>query len=268
MPKGKGERATLGKMKRQHPTDPNMFWCPKCQGYKTKREFSGNKSKSFGIANYCRKCSALYSRKRYFDNLAKGIRPRGRKAKVVRQNGTLWWCPKCELFKERNEFYEVNPSKSSPHGITGTCKKCCGETSSAWKHRNKSKAKTYDRVSKGRRHDKIRIENKVWREKNRDHLAAYSRQRRTEKPEHIKGMLQSWQKKVKESLSDVYIIPILKAQGLPITPEMIELKRQQITMKRTLKQFQKEVGVNEPDRANGKGKQRKDEESHEGGVSA
>jgi len=224
-------------MKRQHPENPDLFWCPKCETYKAKDEFHNNKNNLFQIGSWCRKCTNLDSHKRYFDNLAKGIRPNGRKARTIRQNGNLWFCPKCKLFKERTEFYEVRPSKSHPHGITGTCKKCCNKTVAAWKSRNKNKTSLYDKRSKERRKDKIKDENIKWRTANKEHIKEYAHKRRIEQPEHIKAMLQSWQKKVKESLADTYIRPILKKLDIPITPETIELKRQQITMKRTLKQF-------------------------------
>ena len=50
------------KMKRQHPDDPDLFWCPKCETYKTREKFSINKSDLNGIANYCRSCRSKHRR--------------------------------------------------------------------------------------------------------------------------------------------------------------------------------------------------------------
>jgi hypothetical protein len=47
-------------MKRQHPTDPNLFWCQKCLKYKVREEFNKHKSKPFGINSWCKKCHRDY----------------------------------------------------------------------------------------------------------------------------------------------------------------------------------------------------------------
>ena len=51
-------------MKRQHPTDPNLFWCSKCEGYLNRNRFGLKKSNKYGIYCYCRNCEREYS-KRY-----------------------------------------------------------------------------------------------------------------------------------------------------------------------------------------------------------
>lgn len=43
-----------GAMKRQHQTDPNLFWCPKCQMYKTRAEFPPSMRRKYAIDIYCR----------------------------------------------------------------------------------------------------------------------------------------------------------------------------------------------------------------------
>lgn len=45
-------------MKRQHPTDPNLFWCPKCRAYKARSEFNNKKTNHNGINSYCKACHA------------------------------------------------------------------------------------------------------------------------------------------------------------------------------------------------------------------
>jgi len=39
-------------MKRQHPTEPNLFWCPKCQTYKAREEFNLNQL-------WCKLCQSV-----------------------------------------------------------------------------------------------------------------------------------------------------------------------------------------------------------------
>ena len=43
-------------MKRQHPTDPNLFWCPKCWGYKGKDGFYKDIHDFNGISHRCVEC--------------------------------------------------------------------------------------------------------------------------------------------------------------------------------------------------------------------
>jgi len=59
-----------------------------------------------------------------------------------------------------------------------------------------------------------------------------------------------------------YVKETLIKQGLPVTPEMIELKRQQIIMKRTLKLFKKWRFENESDSTDVQGKQCEDEKDY------
>lgn len=47
-------------MKRQHPTDPNLFWCPKCQTYKAMGEFWKLKRHRSGLQSKCKKCQREY----------------------------------------------------------------------------------------------------------------------------------------------------------------------------------------------------------------
>jgi len=88
------------KLKRQHPEDPNLFWCPNCKSYKPREEFSVNSSRKSGLQSKCKECTgvswSLY-RERNIDKI------RGNNAKYrkyLREN-------KPESIKERKrEFYK------------------------------------------------------------------------------------------------------------------------------------------------------------------
>jgi hypothetical protein len=43
-------------MKRQHPDNPDLFWCSKCKQYKAKEEFYTKRSNRNVINGYCREC--------------------------------------------------------------------------------------------------------------------------------------------------------------------------------------------------------------------
>jgi len=76
-----------------------------------------------------------------------------------------------------------------------------------------------------------------------------------------------YMKKAVSECKDYYIKKLLPADA---THDMVELKRQAITMKRTLKQFKqwRKEQENEPDYTNVYGEQHTDEENHEGRISA
>ncbi len=74
--------------------------------------------------------------------------------------------------------------------------------------------------------------------------------------------------KIRKELKDSYIISDLRKRGEPETPEIIELTRQRIIMKRTLKQFKKWREENEPNHTDVYGEQFTDEEDHEGHIQA
>jgi uncharacterized short protein YbdD (DUF466 family) len=65
-------------MKRQHPDNPDLFWCPKCETYKVKDEFRVLKHRGGGgVCAMCRSCErdgARDRRKRNPDNTAEYMR--------------------------------------------------------------------------------------------------------------------------------------------------------------------------------------------------
>ena len=43
-------------MKRQHPTEPSLFWCPQCQTYKARGEFGVDNTKKMQLPSACKQC--------------------------------------------------------------------------------------------------------------------------------------------------------------------------------------------------------------------
>jgi len=50
---------TTKRVKRQHPTDPDLFWCPKCSQYKKRGEFLKSKQTKCGLYGHCKRCCAV-----------------------------------------------------------------------------------------------------------------------------------------------------------------------------------------------------------------
>ena len=112
-------------------------------------------------------------------------------------------CPKCGQIKRLSEFYKHKRNKD---GKTSFCKSCCNARSTRYRENNP---------------EKVRASRKRYRENN---------------PEKIKADL----KKGRDELYPSYVKSLIRNQtGLnkeQITPDMIELKRQNLKLKRLLKE--------------------------------
>ena len=168
-------------MKRQHPTDPNLFWCPKCKTYKGKGEFGYSTRRSLNVDWLCKECrnskSAMYYNK--LDSNFVNLRQR-------------------------------NYRKNNPE-----------------------------------------IEKKAHVNYRKSHYKKYCENKKRNAGKSV------------DNLKDRYIRGILNKLGSAITPETIELKRQQIIMKRTLKQLKEWRKEHESDRDVISGEQREDETVNE-----
>jgi transketolase len=142
-------------MKKQHPTDPNLFWCPKCKGYKTREEFG----------------------------------------KTMGHNEVRAYCLPCEI----NRVYE-------------------------WRKNNP---------------EKVKASHKRYRENHKEYRTEYTRKWQKKNPEKQKEMSKIYNRKMVDRLKNCYLIQNMKYQGIFISPETIELKRQQITLKRNLKKLRR-----------------------------
>lgn len=116
----------------------------------------------------------------------------------------LFWCPECGQYKDRGDF-----NKHKRGGVYSSCRQCHSNSATQYININRSL---------------IRERCATYRENNRGSFNASSR--------YHKAISRV-------SLGDLYIKNKLHQQNLPITPETIELKRAQIQMKRTLKEFKK-----------------------------
>jgi hypothetical protein len=61
-----------GIMKRQHPDNPDLFWCPKCKTYKARREFGYARDRKQNIAAVCKLCNNNWGKtKKKYDDMAR-----------------------------------------------------------------------------------------------------------------------------------------------------------------------------------------------------
>ena len=113
-----------------------------------------------------------------------------------------------------------------------------------------------------------RLSNGKWRKNNPEKERESSRQWKKNNLEKVREGCRKWKKNNVSKLQLYYIVERLKYCGTEITPETMELKRQQITMKRTLKEFKKWRKENEPNNKDVHGKQQPNENNYEGQLQA
>ncbi len=151
----------------------------------------------------------------------------------------LFWCPKCKTYKTREEF-----RKRSSGGLSGYCVVCKQTADRDYQHGHT-------------RENSLRCSR--WRSDN----AA------RERASHLKN-----ERLTRARIGDLYVKQIIRQTlgmaARDVSEEMITLKRQQIIMIRTLKQFKqwRKEQENEPNHTDVYGKQFTDEENHEGRISA
>ena len=88
--------------KKQHPTDPNLFWCQMCQGYRDRNDFHSHRSGSHQVTQYCREHSNEMDRRRHPKYTKKS--PQGHFSRKHPEIEGLFWCSRCEKFKDKNSF--------------------------------------------------------------------------------------------------------------------------------------------------------------------
>jgi hypothetical protein len=154
------------------------------------------------------------------------------------------------MYKNKNEFYS---NKSLFWGISSECVECIKKDSKSGFRKQaliRSAIKNYEKI------------------KERKRISA--KHEYATDPSKIKTRNAKYTKKLRHELADRYVKEKLKNRKKYICQYTIELKRQQIIMIRTLKQFKqwRKEQENEPNHTDVYGKQFTDEENHEGRISA
>jgi hypothetical protein len=155
-------------MKRQHPDNPELFWCPKCKTYKARGEFNKRKRNKDGVYELCRECHR----------------------------------------KENNKIYATGYKKR-------------------WDDEHRDELRSKGRVRYQKQQKKMIKRSVAWQKNN---------------PDTMHKIWNMAGKKKIENITDSYVVRCMRHTGIvDITPETIELKREQIMMHRELRQIKKEV---------------------------
>ena len=143
-------------------------------------------------------------------------------------------CPKCGEEKElTSEFWYYRNDTGEFRSI---CKKC-------WKDKSREYELKYPEKRK-EAHKRNALQNckraRQWYNKNKNRAIGRTRNKTLTDPifkERFRGYQRKSAEKKRAELGGSYIRKMLKQAGLPVTDDIIALKRQQITMYRTLNQF-------------------------------
>ena len=191
-------------MKRQHPTDQNLFWCPKCKTYKAREEFYRRIDRTLGIAVWCKCCD----------------RQRQIKYRQTHQE---------ERRANDIKYRQTHPEQRRANNIK-------------YRQAHPEQRRAYQMK----------------------YRQTHQEERRAYQMKYYPTQLEYSKRRTSE-LCDRYIRARLKQSGSMVTLETIDLKRQLIIAKRTLKQFKqwRKEHENESDRNIISKQQRADEETNE-----
>jgi len=198
-------------MKRQHPENPDLFWCPKCEAFTNKQPN--------GTCVPCKKEYMTRYRKENKDAIAK-----------YHRSLFAHICKECKTkFSSANKAQDTCSRKCSQKRRMKTTPKqqrtcpICGEI------RDVCTIGFYKNLAPDTRCERCQA-----RIRSKKYL-----------PEDPESQKRRNRTKI-ELLTDGYVATYLRCLQVPITPETIDLRRQQILMKRTLKKLKQWRKENDP----------------------
>lgn len=160
-------------------------------------------------------------------------------------------CTKCGEVKSLSMFYK---QKGGMYGIASQCKMCINIKTKQWKNNNKDKVyitehnsyitniervKKYQSEYRKNNKEKINTLKKEYRKKNIEKVKEYTKKYYENNKEKIKEYRDKNPEKYKtkkytKNMSDGYIASVLKINIAECPPELIELKRAQLQLKREI----------------------------------
>ena len=161
-------------------------------------------------------------------------------------------CRKCGEAKDADTFF---------YRGCNVCKRCRAVEQKKWRQDNPEKVKQNRRNWENKNREKVKQAKREYYKFQRASGRWWDR----DHEKSIQKTREWWMKSISE-LRDSYINQRLNRQNIIISDETSELKRQQLIMKRTLKEFKKWRKEHESDYENVYGKQQPYEENHEGRV--
>lgn len=185
-------------------------------------------------------------------------------------------CSKCGEKKECSEFYK---NKRLKDGLEGICKNCRNSQALQWRHENRERVASKTKEYRERNKEKIREKGKeYYREKGKEYHERYTKRERHRRKEilkilkmyiypdcrsyaeRIRDNVKKWNSQNKDKIKqgmrsraqkerleikDRYVIKLcgrqleMSSKGIRSNPELIQLKRLEIALKRKRKEITK-----------------------------
>ena len=125
-----------------------------------------------------------------------------------------------------------------------TCSKCgfVGDVDLFVRNENKCKwcrkayMKAYNKAYRKANSENIKAQSKAYRKANSEHIKAQQKAYRKANSENTKELAKEYDKARVDSLLDSYVVKSLNMKKEEVTPELLELKRDQLKIYRLLKE--------------------------------
>jgi len=157
------------------------------------------------------------------------------------------FCVVCETYKPKSEYYK---QVSNKYGRTPFCKVCHDEKQNEYFEASPDRYRETKRRYSRRYRDKMgkeaicEIQRKCYKNNRTARVKSsveFIKRRRISDPEWCKKTRREYKEKMVKEVRDVYIRDLLRLEGLPPTPQNIEIKRDQIILLHEIKQLKQEV---------------------------
>lgn len=147
-------------------------------------------------------------------------------------------CCKC---KENKPVGEFSRQADRSDGLRGVCKRCCVKSTQHYRNLARLNTETgqVDEEARAAALKKAAEYKAAWRAKNPEKERAYKTKWATTNPDKARAQIRRRATRARERLTDSRVKAQLKVANP--TPELIELKREQLLMRRMLKQLKKAI---------------------------
>ncbi len=150
-------------------------------------------------------------------------------------------CSKCDENKPESEF---SKHKRHTNGFRSICKSCANEATKAWQKANPEKVRKANKARYAANSEKARAASRARYAANPEKARAAVEACRKANPEKEKAAYRRLGRKYRKELRPSYIAQSLKMKLKEVTPHLLALKQEQLSILRLSKQLKKALYEN------------------------
>lgn len=193
-----------------------MKTCGKCGENKPESEFSKHKHHTDGLRSMCKSCASAVTKTWRKENPEK-----------ARAANKAWYEANLEKVRAASKaWYAANPERAKA-------------TIKAWEKANPEKVRAAQKARYAANPEKARAASRAWYAANPDKANAATKAWFAANPEKANAAYRRLGRKYTNELHPVYIAQILKIKVKDLTPHLLALKQEQLTIHRLSKQLKK-----------------------------